>query len=187
MSLSPNPFDTARYVDAPAPTPRPVPVPIPTPAVVQATGESFTWGIIGGVAGAIAGTILYVAFIEATHIRIGYLSIAVAFLVAKGMMVGSKSKGGFQYQVSAVLLTYLSVAVGNAVVIYTVVSKSTPVELNLHNILTLLRYGADDPIRRFQSSGLGAVLGLIILFVGLRAAWRMTSGDPEAMNHPFAR
>jgi hypothetical protein len=184
MSLTPNNFDTATYTDAASPTLQAAAAGSTPPAVL---GESFAWGIVGGIAGAIAGAILYVAFIEATHFRIGYLSVAVAFLVAKGMMVASKAKGGFQYQVTAVALTCVAVAVGNAAMLYVAISQKREIVLSLHSILVLLKYGAEDPILRFQTSGARAVIGLVILYVGLRAAWRMTSGNPEAMSHPFTR
>jgi hypothetical protein len=175
------------YVNNPDPatqTVAAIPEPIPGQTVER---PSLAWGIVGGIAGAIMGAMVYVAFIGITHFRIGYLSIAVAYLVAKGIMMASRAKGGFEYQVTAVVMTCAAVAVGNAAMLYVSISGKRPIELSLHNILVLLKYGAEDPILRFQTSGARAIIGLVILYVGLRAAWRMTSGDPEAMSHPFTR
>lgn len=186
MNLNPNDFDKVSYVDAAAPALQAA-VAIPEPVPAAPTDESFAWGIVGGVAGGILGAAVYVAFIQSTNIRIGYLAILVAFLVAKGIMIGSKAKGGFQYQVAAVLMTYGTVSVGNAINIYLFVTKTRAIDLTPQNILDLFRYGVADPFLRFQSSGPRALIGLLILFVGLRAAWRMTSGNWDEMRHPFLR
>jgi hypothetical protein len=140
-----------------------------------------------GLGGAVLGALLYAGFIEVTNIQIGYLSIAIAFLVAKGMMIGSKGRGGFQYQVTAIALTCVAVAVGNALMLYWHVSKEQPVALSIHNLVALLRFGVEEPFLEFKYSAGGALLGLFILFIGLRAAWRMTSGDPNSVRHPFGR
>ncbi len=51
----------------------------------------------------------------------------------------------------------------------------------------LIRFGLSEPFLEFQDSPFNAALGLFILFIGLRAAWRMTSGEPGAAEHPFRR
>ena len=177
MSLTPNNFETVSYVETPPP-------PVPAASVDPA---AFGRAIVFGLGGAVLGALLYAAFIEITNIQIGYLSIAIAFLVAKGMMIGSKGRGGFQYQVTAIALTCVAVAVGNALMLYWHVSKAQTVALSVHNVLALLRFGIEEPFLEFQDSPFGALLGLFILFIGLRAAWRMTSGDPNAVRHPFSR
>lgn len=53
---------------------------------------------------------LYSAFTILTHIEIGYVSLAVGFIVAKAMMMGSNGVGGRKYQITAVLLTYAAVS-----------------------------------------------------------------------------
>jgi len=186
MSLPPTNFDTVSYVQTPTPALQPAAPPAAKPAEAK-DESSLGWGIVGGIARGILGTSVYVAFIQATHIRIGYLAILVAFLVAKCIMIGSKAKGGLEYQLTAVLMTYGAVSVGSSINIYLELAKIRAIDLTLNNILVLLKLGAAEPFLRFQSSGPRAVIGLLILFVGLRAAWRMTSGDPEAMHHPFTR
>jgi hypothetical protein len=148
---------------------------------------AFGRAIVLGLGGAVLGALLYAGFIEVTNIQIGYLSIAIAFLVGKGMMIGSKGRGGFQYQVAAIVMTCVAVAVGNALLLYWHISKEQPVRLSLHNLFVLLRFGVQEPFLEFKDSPGGALLGLFILFIGLRAAWRMTSGDPNAVRHPFSR
>jgi hypothetical protein len=40
---------------------------------------------------------------------------------------------------------------------------------------------------KFAISPGSAMIGLVILFVGMRAAWRMTSGLPGSGRNPFKR
>jgi len=57
-----------------------------------------------------------------------------------------------------------------------------------HTSLMLAAFvGLIYPVIRFQSSVFSGAIGLFILFIGMRAAWRMTSGIPGAVKHPFAR
>ena len=102
-------------------------------------------------------------------------------------MMGSGERGGRPYQVSSVLLTCFAVSLGNTLMLYWTLRKDSPVPLTLHNSLQLLRFGFLEPIYEFQQSAAGALLTLFILFLGLRAAWRMTSGLPGAVRHPFSR
>lgn len=152
-----------------------------------ATAATLIRAILCGLAGAVAGAVLYGGFIHLTHINVGYLAIVIAYLVAKAMMFGSNQRGGRPFQVSAVGLTCLAVAVGNALMLYWSLRADSPIRLSMHNVLQLLRFGFLEPFYEFQDNIGGALLTLFILFIGLRAAWRMTSGVPGAMRHPFSR
>lgn len=187
MSLTPNNLETVSYVNDPNPAPQAgAATPAARPAQTVAA-PSFAWGIVGGVAGTIVGAFVYAAFMELTHRRTSLLSIAVAYLVAKGIMMASRSNGGFQYQVTAVVMTCVAVAVGNAVMLYIDISQKQSIDPSFHNLAVLLKIGAADPIFRFHTSALLGIAALIFLFVGLRWAWRMTSEDPEVRSHPFTR
>ena len=56
------------------------------------------------------GLILYATVVIVTGWSIGYLALAVGWLVAKGIMKGSNGMGGRRYQIAAVLLTYASIS-----------------------------------------------------------------------------
>src|SRR5215470_18820742 len=92
-------FGTAQYSPPPAP-----PAPAPT------ADGAFPRALLFGIVGAAIGCALYAGFVIATNIIIGYMSLAVGFIIAKLMMVGSKGIGGRQYQITAALLTYLAVS-----------------------------------------------------------------------------
>lgn len=67
-------------------------------------------GLLYGVGAAVAGLILYAAFEIATGLIIGYVSLAVGWMVGKAMMKGSNGQGGRRYQITAALLTYAAVS-----------------------------------------------------------------------------
>jgi len=160
--------------------------PPPPPAAFDS--QRFTRALLAGFVGAVVGAIIYATFITVTHIEIGYLSIGIAYLVAWAMEKGSNGMGGRPYQIAAVVLTLLAVVIGNALMFgWQVRSETGPFPLSLHNSVVLLRLGAEKPFLDFKDSGVGAALGLFILYIGLRAACRMTSGIPGAVKHPFAR
>jgi predicted lipid-binding transport protein (Tim44 family) len=74
------------------------------------THAAFVRGLMFGIGGAILGLIAYSTFTIITGIIIGYLSLLVGWLVAKGIMKGSSGIGGRRYQITAVLLTYAAVS-----------------------------------------------------------------------------
>ena len=54
--------------------------------------------------------IVYATFTIVTICTIGYIALAVGWLVAKAIMKGSNGIGGRRYQVAAVLLTYAAIS-----------------------------------------------------------------------------
>ena len=185
MSLTPPTFDRADYSG-------PQPLDLAPPAVDAPDRPDptlFARAILFGIGGALLGAVLDGGFLALTHFNIGYLALVVAWLVAKAMTIGSRNQGGLYYQVTAVVLTYLSVAAAHSGLIYWQVhtEQHLYLPLNLHNLLQLAKLGLIFPITRFQESGISALIGLFILYIGMRAAWRMTSGIPGAVRHPFAR
>src|SRR5262249_44696863 len=71
---------------------------------------AFVRGILFGVGGCMLGLILYAGFTILTGIEIGFVSLAVGWLVGKAIRMGSGGVGGRRYQIAAVLLTYIAVS-----------------------------------------------------------------------------
>src|SRR5580698_4363161 len=71
---------------------------------------AFVRGILFGVGGAVLGLVIYVAFALGTGLVIGYISLAVGYIVGKAIVMGSKGRGGRRYQVAALVLTYMAVS-----------------------------------------------------------------------------
>src|ERR1700722_19032193 len=71
---------------------------------------AFVRGVLLGIGGAVLGLVLYVAVALTTGLIIGFVSLAVGYIVGKAVVMGSGGLGGRRYQVAAVLLTYIAVS-----------------------------------------------------------------------------
>ena len=163
----------------------------------------FMRALLFGAGAAVVGMIAYAAFEIATGLVIGYLALGVGWFIAKAMLVGSKGAGGRQYQIAAVLFTYFAVAVAavpaalwqtthhKAAAPQAVKSGEYVVQPDSESrpeqpekqmgvgaaVATLIGVGLASPFMELQD-GLGGIIGLVILFVGMRMAWQMTKGGP---------
>ena len=160
---------------------------------------AFVRALVFGIAGALVGFAIYVAFALATGLVVGWVSLAVGFIVGKAMSLGSRGLGGRRYQLVAVLLTYLAVSMAAVPIAmhqmrqqHQAQAQSTdaaaqpakPVSVaKALGILALL--GVASPFLELQDPVHG-LIGLVILFVGLRFAWRFTAGRPISVSGPHA-
>jgi hypothetical protein len=171
-----------------------------------------------GVGGAILGLILYAAIGIITGWMIGYVALAVGWVVGKAMMTGSGGIGGRRYQIAAVLLTYAAVSIAaipigiaqaskshrvvpteqsqsmrgsgeqSSTAVTPAPEKSPPAAKRPANIgaalVTLALVGLASPFLELQDPIHGLV-GLVILFVGMQFAWKMTQGISLQILGPF--
>jgi hypothetical protein len=209
----------------------------------QDSHQLFVRGLLFGIGGAILGIIIYAGFGIITGLMIGYISLAVGYLVGKAIMKGTNGIGGRRYQIAALALTYAAVSlsaipIGISQVIkhqqerhrnlVTHASPATPSAVSPTNeasaadrsagttatvdpsddaqqesnidttapakppmsvaaiIGSLLFAGLASPFLELQDPIHGA-LGLIILFVGLRIAWRLTAEKKLDILGPFSK
>lgn len=164
-------------------------------------------GMLFGVGAAIVGIAGYAGFTIVTGFYIGYVSLAVGWLVGKAIMLGSRGMGGRRYQIAAVILTYAAVSLAAVpiAISYQLKAKSEsqsvqpeqqPSAENAKNdqpdqtqatakpgfgaaVLQLLVIGLASPFLELQDP-LHGVIGLIILMVGIRIAWKITAGSARA-------
>lgn len=189
-------------------------------------GSAYARSVVFGIGAAVLGMILYSTFAIVTGITIGFVSLAVGYLVGKGIKLGSKGSGGRKYQITAALLTYAAVSISAVPIaisefakhpqpgVHTQpvvtqpsapetdqppnnvdnpapisasdsVSKSRPSMALAFGALALL--GLASPFLELASPANG-VIGLFILFIGIRFAWRITAGsEAGAISGPFTR
>lgn len=62
-----------------------------------------------GAAAAIAGSVIYWAWLALTNIEFALIAILVGWMVGRAVQVGSRERGGWVYQSLAVVLAYLSI------------------------------------------------------------------------------
>lgn len=178
------------------------------------THAAYVRAILFGVGAAILGMILYATFAIVTGIVIGYAALAVGWLVGKAMITGSNGVGGRRYQIAAVLLTYAAVSTAAIPVWIHYAgehkqsqrqqaaptatpnedgsesdSQGQPTARRRPNFVsavgTLLLLGLASPFLEFTSNAFGALIGLVILFVGMQFAWKMTGAKPLEVLGPF--
>ena len=75
------------------------------------THGAFTRGILFGMGGAILGLILYSTVGIVTGLEIGYVSLAVGYIVGRAVLLGTSGVGGRRQQIAAALLTYAAVSI----------------------------------------------------------------------------
>jgi hypothetical protein len=185
------------------------------------THAIYVRGILFGVGGAIAGLILYSAFGIITGIEIGYVALAVGWLVGTAIKKGSHGVGGRRYQIAAVALTYAAVSLSaiplgisymmkeKKPAVATAASRSSsgssttdpnttpsskdsdivgqPVkqQRSVGTIVgALIVAGLASPFLELQG-GFSGIIGLVIIFVGMRIAWKITAGPRLEILGPF--
>jgi len=179
----------------------------------QDSHRAFVRGVLFGVGAAIVGFIIYVAFALATGLVIGYVSLAVGYLVGKGIATGSRGVGGRRYQVAAVVLTYIAVSLAAVPVALSVHMKdkdsqqhaqvsgpaatpaaapaaapasAAPPEMSFARALGLLTLlGLASPFLDLADPMHG-IIGLVILLIGIRIAWQLTAAKPLEISGPIA-
>jgi len=87
------------------------------------THSAFVRGLAFGIGGAVIGLILYSAFSIITGIEIGYVSLAVGWIIAKAFKMGSRGIGGRRYQIAAAALTYAAVSLAAVPIYFSTINK----------------------------------------------------------------
>ena len=140
----------------------------------------FGRAVLYGTGAAALGLALYAAFLIITHISIGYASLAVGWMVAKAMVKGSGGITGRRYQIVAGILTYSACTLASIPVwIYQMADLRSVFLTDIPHTLLL-------PFLRLSDDPFGSLIGLIILFVGVSIAVRLTAPKAFTIDGPFA-
>ena len=196
------------------------------------THTAYVRALLFGIGAAIVGMILYATFEITTGLVIGYVSLAVGWMVGTAMKKGSGGVGGRRYQFTAALLTYAAVSMAAVPVwihytmehrpAHTQTSQTkaqlaeeqkqlenesgqanqntaapapepatpepeAPRQSRLEALGHLALLGIASPIVEIWDSGpnFGWMIGIFILFIGIRIAWTLTAGVRVAVFGPF--
>jgi hypothetical protein len=145
---------------------------------------AFARALLLGIVAALAGLILFATVIIVTGWSIGYLALAVGWLVAKGMMKGSNGMGGRRYQIAALVLTYLAISMSSVPILISYAIKNSPAINWGAAAGQLALWGIASPFLELRDPVHG-MIGLVILFVGLSIAFRMTAAKPLDVDGPY--
>ncbi|MGD0493218.1 MAG: hypothetical protein ABSC32_16905 [Steroidobacteraceae bacterium] len=159
----------------------------------------FVRGVLFGVGGAVLGLAIYVGFALATGLISGFISLAVGYLVGKAIVMGSGGLGGRRYQIAAVLLTYIAVSLSAVPIALSQHLKQRSAQAHMQvtdstsaspkpglakAIGMWALIGLTSPFLALSNPTQG-LIGLVILFVGIRIAWRMTAGKQVIILGPL--
>jgi hypothetical protein len=190
--------------------------------------QTFVRGLLFGVGGAVLGLIIYAGFGIITGLMLGYISLAVGYIVGKAIMKGTNGIGGRRYQIAAVALTYAAVSLSaipigisqivkhrnlqqqnlvkhaspaasqsgesadpDATMVTPDAGSPQPVTpkpaMSIGSAVGMLTLaGLASPFLELQDP-LHGVIGLVILFVGIRIAWKLTAARPLDILGPFSK
>jgi hypothetical protein len=193
------------------------------------THAAFMRALLYGIGAAVAGLVLYATVEITTGIIIGYVSLAVGWMVGTAMMKGSQGVGGRRYQIAAVLLTYAAVSMAAVPVWIHYAGKHRQQQQQLIQQQQQNQQQLEDEQRQLEAESgrppsqpappkpvqprmtlgawlgraallglaspflevwgrgptLGWLIGLVILFVGMRIAAKLTGGRPPEIYGPF--
>jgi hypothetical protein len=153
----------------------------------QAAGSdssAFTRALLFGIGAAIVGLVGYAAFTITTHLYVGYIALGVGYIVARAMKAGSGGLGGRPYQIAAVVLTYLAIALAEIPIALWQFHARIPLGKMLAASVRLLPIGLMSPILEMRSPVHG-LINAVILYVGLSLAWRGAAAQRVAVEGPF--
>ena len=164
-----------------------------TPCAIQArTGLSvegeaaFAGALFFGFMGSTLGLIFCVGFTISTHMPASYIGIAVAWIVSSSMKRGSNGLGGGRFQVSAVLLTCVTIwlAAATTRLLDTYSKPGAAVEWTSETLhrpvseLVGLFFGAGSDLWHL-------VVRVGCLCAGFCIAWQMTKSRPVSIAGPY--
>jgi hypothetical protein len=140
----------------------------------------FGRAVLYGTGAAALGLALYAAFMIITHIDIGYASLAVGWMVAKAMVKGSGGIAGRRYQIVAGILTYAACTLARIPVwIYQMPERRSVFLTDIPHTLLF-------PFLRLDDAPFQSLIGLVILFVGVSIAFRLTAAKAFTIDGPYA-
>jgi hypothetical protein len=121
-----------------------------------------------------------------THLYLGYVALAVGWLVAKAMMMGSRGVGGIRYQIAAMTLTYAAISLASVPILIAKILQhaedyGTTTHIEWSKVAgKLAAWGIASPFLQLRG-GIWGMVGFVILLAGLRIAFRITAEKKPPM------
>ena len=184
--------------------------------LAQLTQTPRSWGLFAkagvfGVVAAILGAILYYAVIAITDFEIGFVAIAIGYMVGWAIRKATANRGGRRYQVLALVLTYWAVGLAYTPITFKAMieqdkkdqaqqatASATPEaaapataddEATIISIPVvlgiLLGFSLALPVLVVFGSLPGGLISALIIGIGMRQAWQMTGVPPLQISGPY--
>ena len=137
--------------------------------------RAFLTGLLFGTAAAVLGMALCTVYGLLTGWDVNYASLFVGWMVALGMMQGSNGIRGPRYQFASAVLTYFAVSLSSIPIYLIPIMFWLPPDFRLGSVMGKLAYWAvASPVLELKH-GLSGLVGLAVLFLGMRLATRITA------------
>jgi len=126
-----------------------------------------------GLGAGIVGAAIYYAVIAITHLEIGIVAILIGYMVGRAVRKGARGHGGLRFQILAVVLTYVSVALAYTPLVLQEM-RAGRVE-SLLALAMLLGFILALPVLAVFGSLPTSLIGGVIIGFGMQQAWKMTA------------
>lgn len=175
-------FDRAEYTTEPTPELAPGTELIGSAWNPPAIPENFPKALIAGTIAAFLGSCAYAAFTIVTHIQIGFLGLFLGAFIAGAMMHQTGHIGGRRYQIAAAILTYFSISLSALPEYLFAIHKQGRdiATLSARAWALLSGLAIASPFLELTANFASGAIGLFILFIAIRSAWRAAAGKIQA-------
>jgi hypothetical protein len=184
--------------------------------LAQLTQTPRSWGLFAkagvfGVVAAILGAILYYAVIAITDFEIGFVAIAIGYMVGWAIRKATANRGGRRYQVLALVLTYWAVGLAYTPITFQAMAEQDKKDqaqkvtagatsevaasatadndataISIPVVLgVLLGFSLALPVLVVFGSLPGGLISALIIGIGMRQAWQMTGVPPLQISGPY--
>jgi hypothetical protein len=142
-------------------------------------------GAVYAFGAAIACSIAYASILIVTNYELALISIAVGWLIGKAARQGTGGLGGRPVQIVAVAATYIAISSSLFFQVLYTLFKEDREASHWTGYPLLLLYSFGRPFLELRE-GLGAILGIAILFFGLQQAWQQTGNATVTLAGPYS-
>ncbi|HEY0158583.1 MAG TPA: hypothetical protein VGF28_14970 [Thermoanaerobaculia bacterium] len=135
-----------------------------------------------GLAVGIAGAAVWYGVRVVTEYELGLIAIAIGFAVGKAVSWGSHGKGGWLYQLLAIVLTYTSIVMNYVPDVVKGMMDGTPgpAPVLAYVVGFVISYAVPF------MGGVENIIGLLIIGFGLFEAWKLNKRVDADMTGPYA-
>jgi hypothetical protein len=143
----------------------------------EVSGE-FPKALLFGMVSAILGCLAYAAFTIVTHITIGFVALFLGAFIAKTMLRATDGVGGRNYQIAAVVFTYLSVSMAVVIeLLWQIHSRGMNIShISAKGYTILTKVALESPFLELKESPFNGLIGLFIIFFAMQIAWKTAAG-----------
>jgi hypothetical protein len=140
----------------------------------------------------------YAIFVGLTNIQFALVTLGIGWAIGRAIQTATSGFGSRKHQIAAVALTYFASAMGYLPALIGAVMEvaheqgTTPIAAaasagtKIYALALMAGFMLAAPFLELASGEVGGFIGLIIIFVGLRTAWRMSQGVTATITGPHA-